>query len=165
MLKLFASILLVFGVTVLACGPKVSEEPKVESASNPCQPQPTPQPPADSAAKAVLAEINKARTQRGLSVLGELAALNCASARHAKDIGQRRVCTHTGADGSSPWDRAKGCGTVASGEIVACGHQTAAAAVVGWTNSPGHAAIMFDPAQKRFGAAMVNNFWVVMFQK
>jgi uncharacterized protein YkwD len=139
-----------------------NDTPQVEAQTDPCNPQP---PPAGDGAKAVMAEINKVRAQRGLSQIQELQALNCAALSHAKDIGARKICSHRGADGSSPWDRAKACGTVANGEIVACGHQSAAAAVVGWTNSPGHAAIMFDPAQKQFGAGMVNNYWVVIFRK
>lgn len=167
MTKLTA-IFLALGLGFASCGPSVSEEPRVAEATapvDPCKPQPTPLPPPSSPAKSVMAEINRVRAQRGLPAVAELPALNCAALRHAKDIAPRKVCTHTGSDGSTPWDRAKSCGTFANGEIVACGHQSAAAAVVGWTNSPGHAAIMFDPAQKRFGAAMEGNYWVVIFQK
>lgn len=146
-----------------ACQQNTTTDHPVVADAQPVDPCNPPQP--SNGAKEVMAEINRVRAQRGLTAIAEQAGLNCAALRHAKDIGARKVCTHTGADGSSPWDRAKGCGTSANGEIVACGHQSAAAAVVGWTNSPGHANIMFDPAQKQFGAGMVNNYWVVIFRK
>jgi len=111
----------------------------------------------------LVAEINRVRIARGLRKVTATAGLNCAAQRHAKDIGSKRVCSHTGSDGSSPWTRAKGCGAKADGEIIACGHRTAAQAVKGWTNSPGHAAIMYNPNQTFVGAAMVNNYWVVDF--
>ena len=115
------------------------------------------------AATDLVAEINRVRVARGLRKVTATAGLNCAAQRHAKDIGPRRVCSHTGSDGSSPWARASRCGAKADGEIIACGHRTPAAAVQGWTKSPGHAAIMFNPNQTIVGAAMVDNYWVVDF--
>jgi len=110
-------------------------------------------------------EINKARASRGLSPVEILPALNCAAKRHADDVGAKHVCGHTGSDGSSPWDRARDCGTSANGEIVACGQGDAKAAVQAWTYSPGHAAIMYDGGQKKMGVAMYQNYWVAIFQK
>jgi len=116
-----------------------------------------------SVVPALVAEINRVRVARGLRKVTATAGLNCAAQRHAKDIGTRHVCSHTGSDGSSPWARASRCGAKADGEIIACGHRTPAAAVQGWTKSPGHAAIMFNPNQTIVGAAMVDNYWVVDF--
>lgn len=123
------------------------------------------QPPDEEAGKAVLDAINAARAKRGLSEVSFDSKLNCAAERHAKDIGPKRICGHTGTDGSSPWARAEGCGTSANGEIVACGQVTPQSAVDAWTLSPGHAAIMYDPGQKYMGGAMVENYWVVIFRK
>lgn len=129
-------------------------------------PSPTPAPtPYPGDVESLGAQVNEARAARGLSAVMILPALNCAADRHAKDIGTRGVCGHTGQDGSSPWDRAKDCGTFANGEIVACGQGDAKAAVQAWTYSPGHAAIMYDGGQKRMGVAMYRNYWVVIFQK
>lgn len=131
--------------------------------------QGNPPSPGDSAfnenAKKLLAEINLQRSNRNLSQLTLDTKLQCAADVHAKDIGPRRTCSHTGSDGSSPSDRASRCGTRWSGEIVACGQTSVKAAVQAWTNSPGHADIMYDPNQKRIGAAMVNNYWVVIFDR
>lgn len=128
-------------------------------------PSPTQPPPTEGDVAGIGAEVNKARASRGLSAVEILPALNCAAARHAKDTGSRGMCSHTGSDGSSPWDRAKDCGTFANGEIIACGQGSAAEAVNAWTLSPGHAAIMYDGGQKKMGVAVSNNYWVVIFQK
>lgn len=128
----------------------------------PSQPSPTPYP---GDVYSLGAEINEARAARGLNPVMILPALNCAAKRHADDVGAKRVCGHYGSDGSSPWDRARDCGTSANGEIVACGQGDANAAVGAWTLSPGHAAIMYDPGQKQMGVAMYQNYWVAIFQK
>lgn len=108
--------------------------------------------------------INAARKSRGLSEVKVELALNCAAKRHADDIGVKKICGHYGTDGSSPWDRAKGCGTSADGEIVACGQGSPKAAVDAWTISPGHAAIMYAPNQTVVGVGMLNNYWVAIFR-
>ena len=140
-----------------------------------CSPSPSPSPapsPAPSPGKPVEGDVagvgeavNKARASRGLAAVEILPALNCAAARHALDTGKRGMCSHTGSDGSSPWDRAKDCGTFANGEIIACGQGDATTAVNAWTLSPGHAAIMYDGGQKKMGVGMSNNYWVIIFQK
>lgn len=132
---------------------------------NPNPSNPVPGTPIAGDVASLGAQVNEARAARGLSAVMILPALNCAADRHAKDIGARKACGHTGQDGSSPWDRAKDCGTSANGEIVACGQGDAKAAVQAWTYSPGHAAIMYDGGQKRMGVAMYQNYWVVIFQK
>lgn len=108
--------------------------------------------------------INAARKSRGLSEVKVELALNCAAKRHADDIGVKKICGHYGSDGSSPWDRAKECGTSADGEIVACGQGSPKAAVDAWTLSPGHAAIMYAPNQTVVGVGMLNNYWVAIFR-
>ena len=108
--------------------------------------------------------INAARKSRGLGEVKVEAALNCAAKRHADDIGVKKICGHYGTDGSSPWDRAKICGTSADGEIVACGQGSPQAAVDAWTLSPGHAAIMYAPNQTVVGVGMLNNYWVAILR-
>lgn len=152
--------------------PLPAPTPAPTPAPPPCTvpaPNPTPAPTPNTApVTALFEEINKQRQQRGLSTLTVNADLNCATAIHAKDVGNRRVCSHTGADNSSPWDRIKRCGdgkTFATGEIIACGQTTPVSAVQAWIGSPGHNRIMFDAQNKRMGAAVVNNYWVVLFSK
>lgn len=144
--------------------PRCSPSPSPSPAPSPV-PAPSPGKPVDGDVAGVGEAVNKARASRGLSAVEILPALNCAAARHAKDTGSRGMCSHTGSDGSSPWDRAKDCGTFANGEIIACGQGDATTAVNAWTLSPGHAAIMYDGGQKKMGVGMSNNYWVVIFQK
>jgi len=127
-------------------------------------PTPAPVPPQDQAALTELANIiNQERAAKGLSVLTINTALNCATKRHAADAGSHNSCSHTGSDGSSPWDRAKDCGGSGNGEIIACGQGSPRAAVNAWIASPGHNAIMFDGQNVTFGLGMSNNYWVVEF--
>ena len=144
--------------------PRCNPSPAPSPAPAP-SPTPTPGTPTEGDVAGIGVEVNKARASRGLAAVEILPALNCAAARHALDTGKRGMCSHTGSDGSSPWDRAKDCGTFANGEIIACGQGSAAEAVNAWTLSPGHAAIMYDGGQKKMGVAVSNNYWVVIFQK
>ena len=110
-----------------------------------------------------LINVERAKVKAAPVVLST--GLNCAAQKHANDIGAKKRCTHTGSDGSSPWDRAKRCGTFANGEIVACGYQTPAATVKGWYGSSGHRTIMLNPTYTRIGVGMFNNYWVAIFSK
>jgi uncharacterized protein YkwD len=123
-----------------------------------------PVPPSAGTIQELADAINSARKSRGLSEVKVELALNCAAKRHADDIGVKKICGHTGSDGSSPWDRARDCGTSADGEIVACGQGSPKAAVDAWTMSPGHAAIMYAPNQTVVGVGMLNNYWVAIFR-
>jgi uncharacterized protein YkwD len=111
--------------------------------------------------------INQERVKRRLPTLVEKTELVCAATKHAKDIGTRRVCSHTGSNGSNPGQRISSCGlkAMAWGEIVACGQRTPRAAVDAWIKSPGHYAIMFSKNYKYFGDGMTNNYWAVVFSK
>ena len=110
--------------------------------------------------------INRERTDRGLQAVALRSDLNCAAQIHSEDIGERRACTHTGSDGSSPGSRVASCsGSGWSGEIVACGHSTAEGAVQGWLGSPGHHDIMLTPGQRWIGVAMHNNYWTAIFDR
>jgi uncharacterized protein YkwD len=118
-------------------------------------------------ASELLDTINKERAARSLPRLTEKTELTCAAAKHSKDIGTRRVCSHTGSNGSNPGTRINSCGLrpLAWGEIVACGQKTPRAAVDAWIKSPGHYAIMFSKTYRYFGGAMFNNYWTVVFTK
>ena len=114
----------------------------------------------------LLVTINGERTSRGLPYVVLREDLICAAQHHSKDIGERRACSHNGADGSGPGERVKACnGGGWAGEIVACGQQTPRQAVDGWLNSPGHKGIMLDPDQKEVGVAMFGNHWTAIFDK
>ena len=115
----------------------------------------------------LLTYINLERVKRRLSTLVMNPSLTCAAQNHANDIGARKVCTHTGMDGSNFVQRVNRCGyPYANGEIVACGQKSARAAVDAWLKSSGHFAIMMDSNQKYFGSGwQKNNYWVVVFSR
>lgn len=114
-------------------------------------------------AESVLRNINSYRARAGAAPVVLDTRLTCAADKHSKDIGESRTCSHYGRDGSSPWDRAARCGTSANGEIVACGHTTPEAAVLGWYNSTGHRNIMLNKSFKKVGIGMFNNYWTAIF--
>jgi uncharacterized protein YkwD len=109
--------------------------------------------------------INQERIRRGLPGLITYQHLECATLTHAEDMNFKNFCSHFGSDSSTPWQRAQKCGGRASGEIIACGQETAKDAVQAWIQSRPHAMIMFDRANIGVGAARVGNYWVVMFMK
>jgi uncharacterized protein YkwD len=67
-------------------------------------------------------------------------ALREASRCHSLDMGVNAYFSHTGLDGSSPWDRIAEAGYTASptGENIAAGYATPQQVVDGWMTSPGH---------------------------
>lgn len=149
--------------------PPVPPPPAPAPAPAPLPPLPPPPPAPQPAPSDQIAEleglINAERASRGLPIVATDKALACAAAAHAADIGPRRACSHTGADGSSFSERVARCGGSlgSGGEIIACGYGTPRQAVDGWLSSPGHRAIMLDGSQRAMGAGMVANHWVVVF--
>lgn len=97
--------------------------------------------------------INERRVAMGLGELRIDLALNAAARRHSSDIGPQALCQHVGTDGSSPWDRIAqaGYGGWGAGEVVACNYVTPLDTVDGWWDSPGHFAILTDPAVNDIG--------------
>lgn len=125
----------------------------------PREPVPTPYPGENK----IVAAINAARRQRGLAAVSEDSKLDCAAERHAIDIGSAKTCGHVGRDGSQFWQRAQRCGTQALGEIVACGQRSESQAVEAWTNSPSHAAIMYDGSYTKVGVHEFEKYYVAVF--
>lgn len=109
--------------------------------------------------------INQERIARGLPVLPSTTALDCAAVIHASDMEANTLCSHDGSDGSRFWERAKKCGTRASGEILACGHTSEGSAVRDWLLDKAHADIILDRKNIAMGAARVGDYWVVIFMK
>ncbi|GAA3899492.1 hypothetical protein GCM10023084_59980 [Streptomyces lacrimifluminis] len=85
---------------------------------------------------------NRERTRAGLPPLATDALLTRAAQAHSTDMVVRAFYSHTGPDGSRPWDRAAAAGSTRRtiGENIACGQRSAAEVVEGWMNSPGHRA-------------------------
>lgn len=156
---------LIFFMALVSCHAK-SQSP------NPPPPDNTiPAEPCDGAmddlggASGVLGLINYERSKRGLFGLANDPALMCAARIHAIDVAKTGLCTHIGSDLSQFWQRAKKCGGVASGEVIACGQVDAISVVEAWSKDAAHAQIIYDPKQRFVGGYMKDNYWVVIFRK
>ncbi len=94
--------------------------------------------------------INAHRARNGLGPLSFQSQLAAAARGHSLDMACNGFFSHTGSDGSSPFDRilAQGYSYSYAGENIYAGsgpYNTAQAAFEGWLNSPAHYAIMMSP--------------------
>jgi uncharacterized protein YkwD len=140
---------------------------------------PTPAPPssgtgtgattADSRESEVLAIVNRERAANGCGAVTVNAKLAAVARAHSVDQATHGTMSHTGSDGSSPWDRANRAGyTHAIGENVAAGYRTAEAVMTGWLNSPGHRANILNCAAKAIGIGVATAddgtpYWTQVF--
>jgi len=101
----------------------------------------------------VLELTNQFRAQNGLSALKLNTELNAAAQNHSQDMAVSDYFSHTGKNGSQPWDRAKAVGYEARsmGENIAAGYTTPEAVVQGWINSPGHRANLLNANYTELG--------------
>lgn len=83
----------------------------------------------------------------GLNPISWDADLATASRLHSEDMQVNNYFSHTGLDGSSPWERVGRTGFRGQpmGENIASGYGSAAGAVQGWINSPGHCTNIMNP--------------------
>ncbi|MEI2583612.1 CAP domain-containing protein [Scytonema sp. PRP1] len=108
---------------------------------------------------------NQERAKNGLSPLKANAELNYAADKYAEEMSKRGVLSHTGPDGSKPWDRAEAVGYEARmmGENIAAGQRTPEQVVKGWMDSPGHRANILRSQYTDIGVGFYNNYWVQGF--
>lgn len=94
----------------------------------------------------LLAYINEARRQFGLSKLGVSSDLSTAAQKHTNDMAEAEHNLHTGSDGSKPSDRFLQFGYESgyAGEATAWGFADPRQAVEFWVNSPGHRPIILN---------------------
>ncbi|MBD2460967.1 pre-peptidase C-terminal domain-containing protein [Oscillatoria sp. FACHB-1407] len=88
----------------------------------------------------VVLKTNAYRVQNGLQPLALNTQLTNAAQTYARAMAVQDNFSHTGADGSSPWDRMRAADYDYSeaAENLAAGHTSAASAMRGWINSSGH---------------------------
>lgn len=91
----------------------------------------------------VLAYVNYQRTNAGLQALTVSGALTSAARSHSQDMAANNFFSHTGSNGSSPFDRMRSAGfsysAAAENIYAATGSQnSASAAVAAWMASSGH---------------------------
>ena len=98
--------------------------------------------------------------------------LNTASEGHAADMAANNYFSHTGRDGSQPWDRMTRAGYSwrAAGENIAAGYPTVRAVVDGWLKSPGHCKNIMSANFREVGvgytynsASTYKHYWVTDF--
>lgn len=87
------------------------------------------------------------------------ALLNNAAQKHAAWMANTGVMSHTGANGSQPWDRMREAGYnyTFAGENIAAGFKTVDSVMNGWINSPGHYANMVSVNFKEVGFGVAIN--------
>jgi uncharacterized protein YkwD len=106
--------------------------------------------------------IELADLERGKVDAGPLTAqaqLTQAAQVHALDMACNLFVSHSGTDGSSPFDRMTRFGYAfsAAAENVAAGYATPAEVVQGWMDSPGHRENVLNPAYTQIGVGYVFN--------
>ncbi|MHB9112730.1 MAG: CAP domain-containing protein [Thermoleophilia bacterium] len=103
---------------------------------------------------AFLTLINNYRASYGLPALTMSDSLYNASENHSWDMATYNYFSHTGRNGSSPWDRIRAAGYTYNtylGENIAAGYVDAQSVFVGWRNSPGHNANMLNANYRAIG--------------
>ena len=129
----------------------------------------------------ILTYINQARsttclcgstTYPAVPALALNTKLTTASDKFALDLATYNYFSHTGRDGSLPWDRMTREGYIwrAAGENIAAGYPTARAVVDGWLKSAGHCANIMSANFKEVGVGYAytttstyKHYWVTDF--
>ncbi len=95
----------------------------------------------------VLNIVNSERGRAGLSPLRLHSQLTAAAQAHSNDMARHHFMSHTGSDGSSPFDRMKrhGYNFRRAGENVAAGQTSPQDVMRAWMNSSGHRANILNP--------------------
>lgn len=99
--------------------------------------------------------INAERAAHGCGALRSDERLQRAAERHSADMAAHNFLSHTGSDGSSPWDRIhdEGYRFNNAAENAAAGYPTGTDVVAGWMGSSGHRANILNCALDDAGIA------------
>jgi uncharacterized protein YkwD len=118
----------------------------------------------------VLAMVNRERQRDGCTTAVHADdRLHDAARGHSVDMAAHRTMSHTGSDGSTPWQRAERAGyPSAMAENVAYGYPTAAAVMAGWMGSPGHKRNILNCSAKALGVGLAYTrdntpYWTQLF--
>ena len=127
---------------------------------------PPPAPSGGSSAQQVLDIVNAERAQAGCGAVTLNGQLNNAALAHSQDMSANGYFSHTGLNGSQPWDRAEAAGYNyrSIGENIAQGYGSPAAVMDGWMNSSGHRANILNCGFTEMGLGLAgNNYWTQLF--
>ncbi len=85
--------------------------------------------------------------------------LRCSARKHSKDMGVNNFMSHTGSNGSTPWQRINNAGYIyaSAAENVAAGYSSPTAVVSGWMTSAGHCTNIMNPNLKHLGTGYYYN--------
>lgn len=137
--------------------------PRLPPSPPPPVPPPTPKPPSGLGTVTQLLDAHNAqRAARGLKPLVLSNTLNAAAALHADDMARHKNMSHTGSDGSDPFQRMARAGYhySSAGENIAAGQKDVAAVMTSWMNSSGHRAnILGNYTDVGFGVGVGPDGW------
>lgn len=105
----------------------------------------------------VVVLVNSERAGEGCLPLSIDARLTDAALGHSQDMALNDFFSHTGSDGSSPWERmvAAGYQFSAAAENIAAGYATPEVVVDGWMNSPLHRANILNCSLEDTGVGYI----------
>src|SRR5437870_2005497 len=94
----------------------------------------------DAFAHELFQRVNEARAQESLDPLVPAPELDRAAQKHSQAMADGQFFSHTGKDGSTPWDRIlrEGYRFLLAAENIAYGFPTPQDVTAAWMNSPGH---------------------------
>jgi uncharacterized protein YkwD len=101
--------------------------------------------------------VNQRRAEAGLAPYTRAPELDAAARRQSLDMATTGNFSHTGTDGSSPFDRIRAAGYAwtNAGENIAAGQDTAESVMTTWMNSAGHRANILHADYKEIGISVV----------
>lgn len=101
---------------------------------------------------------NQERAAAGLPPLASDPALMSAAQGHSQDMADHDFVSHTGSDGSTPYQRIVRAGyspLYVAAENIAAGYASPASVVAAWMASPGHRANILSPLYTHIGVGYV----------
>ena len=132
--------------------------------------------PVPNAVDGLVRAVNRARAARGLPAVVPAPELAAAAMAHARDMVARGFFAHQSPDGRDAGDRARrhDYRYRSVGENLAAGGADPEDVVQDWTDSPGHAAVMYAPGFREIGVGYLpgpvteptrslGQIWVAMF--
>lgn len=122
----------------------------------------------NSIAKSLLALVNQARAENGLSALSLNDSLSAVAQKKAEDMKNNNYFSHTSPTYGSPFDMIKNAGISykSAGENIAMGQKTAEAVFNAWMNSSGHRANILSSKFTQMGIGVTDGstrYWSQMF--
>lgn len=149
---------------------RLQAAPSKSPKASPSQPAAGPPLTGDAKLEAdVIKLVNDERAKAGCGAVRFEEKLRTASRRHSADMAAHEELSHTGSDGSSPWDRAGRAGyDHAMSENIAMGYRTADAVMEGWMKSKGHRDNILNCEAKAVGVGLARTsggtpYWTQMF--